>query len=155
MAFYCFTCKSIYGSRVEHLPRSTSQPKLIVCPTKGCSSPLIEIDDGILPIILVLNEKGYDTHTSCSGHMYDGRPEIILGMFDDDIIKDSIESHLDSLPKDFTYEPTPKGKPIYITKRWDIYKNRDTNERLKLKIELQNSLARLGEWVLSLPDISE
>lgn len=46
-----------------------------VCPIRNCGNAIIECDDGMIPIVTGLNQLGYQTIHSCSGHwggkMYD------------------------------------------------------------------------------------
>lgn len=40
------------------------------CPKASCNGQLIEVDELIMPTIIMLNEKGYATAFCCSGHFY-------------------------------------------------------------------------------------
>ena len=67
------------------------------CPIKKCSSyDMVEIDDLILPIIKILNQKGYKTEYCCSGHLTERDTNTYI-VFDKNTIPKII-------PKDFILE---------------------------------------------------
>lgn len=59
MAYVCMECHEVYNINLE------------TCPKSNCSGEVVEIDDLILPAIIMLNAKGYMTEFSCAGHIYD------------------------------------------------------------------------------------
>lgn len=60
MPYVCLNCWEVYWSEQHR------------CPKRSCGdSPVVEIDELMLPIIRILNEKRYWTRNCCSGHTYD------------------------------------------------------------------------------------
>lgn len=55
MSYLCLNCYKVYKNK----------------PKKNCCSNAIEIDDFMIPSIVLLNQKGYKTEFCCSGHIYD------------------------------------------------------------------------------------
>jgi hypothetical protein len=53
----CLSCYSVYGGKERPCP--------------NCGAGLVEIDENIAPIIVKLNEKGYETWACCAGHLYE------------------------------------------------------------------------------------
>lgn len=74
----CLSCLSVFKPElISHLPKLPVTPDGkdgelvgIPCPTSSCSGQVIEIDELILPVIFILNYKGYQTKACCSGHVY-------------------------------------------------------------------------------------
>ena len=66
---YCFDCDSIYDSE-SLTPTDIEGVKYYFCPNKYCDSDrmLVELDEQMIPIIKMLNKKGYETQYCCSGH---------------------------------------------------------------------------------------
>jgi len=60
MAYLCLECYETYQM---HLP---------YCPKTSCHGEIIEVDDLMLPVIMLLNQRGYYTEFCCSGHVYEG-----------------------------------------------------------------------------------
>ena len=58
MAYMCMGCYEIYDYDMD------------MCPKAGCEGMVVEIDELMVPIIKLLNEKGYMTAYCCSGHVY-------------------------------------------------------------------------------------
>jgi hypothetical protein len=67
--FICLTCKAdeacINYTALEALGEYDFGLK---CPTKDCGGVLLQIDDGIAEAVTRLNDLGYTTNDSCSGH---------------------------------------------------------------------------------------
>lgn len=95
------------------------------------------IDEGMIPILTELNEKGYITEHSCEGHVKDGFFDTYIsflnphGDFDD--------SNLEYSKKDVSR--------IITTYRWTgVFDNDEDAEKCK-----QEVLEYLGEWSKGLP----
>lgn len=78
MAYLCLECYETYQM---HLP---------YCPKTSCHGEIIEIDDLMLPTIMLLNQKGYYTAFCCSGHAYEGScyPYVAFSSFFNDMLSD-------------------------------------------------------------------
>lgn len=61
MVYLCLDCYEIYKIPLQN------------CPKASCNGQVIEVDELMLPIIILLNQKGYYTEFCCSGHIYEGK----------------------------------------------------------------------------------
>lgn len=59
MGYLCLKCYETYTTLFQN------------CPKTSCYGYVIEVDDLMLPTIMLLNQKGYYTKFCCSGHTYD------------------------------------------------------------------------------------
>ena len=78
--YLCLDCFEIYDSSFLNIGNPYEE---VGCPKAGCSGYVVEIDELMLPIITILNAKGYFTRYCCSGHYYDCPNAYI--MFEDDV----------------------------------------------------------------------
>ena len=117
------------------------------CPSVDCGDiQVVEIDDMILPLIKILNEKGYMTTYTCSGHSYEKDTNTYIA-FD-------IETVPKSIPKGFIMEDEEYYKQNNWTflnnkicfRKW--YRNIDKKDIPK---ELLKTMLDLIEWVEELP----
>lgn len=69
--YYCLNCGSIYDDRPKMKFSDPDYGDSYECPNLVCKDVMIEVDEQILPVIKILNNKGYSTVGSCSGHCYD------------------------------------------------------------------------------------
>lgn len=83
MAYLCLDCYETYKTDLSN------------CPKTSCNGHIVEIDELMLPIIMLLNQKGYITEHCCSGHIYDDccYPYVIFDsylneIFDENELKD-------------------------------------------------------------------
>ena len=58
MAYMCTSCYEVYNKDLGR------------CPKVNCEQQVVEIDELMLPVIIILNKKGYMTDFCCSGHCY-------------------------------------------------------------------------------------
>ena len=65
MLCWCKDCDGVFKLSEEYLKNNGE------CPKVGCWGELVEIDELMLPIIRILNRKGYETQYCCSGHVND------------------------------------------------------------------------------------
>lgn len=65
----CLSCLSVFKPDLIS-EASQLRPDGIPCPLSNCSGQVIEIDELILPVIFILNFKGYWTKACCSGHVH-------------------------------------------------------------------------------------
>lgn len=66
--YYCNDCGEIYDSSLLRTDLYSAYD--MPCPKAGCNGSMYEVDELMLPIIKILNEKGYTTKFCCSGHYY-------------------------------------------------------------------------------------
>lgn len=60
MPYMCMACGEIYRNELPY------------CPKRSCTcGEVVEIDELMVPIIRLLNEKGFATRYCCSGHSYE------------------------------------------------------------------------------------
>lgn len=64
---YCSKCHKIFETEMLHLKHEYGCD----CPTVGCDGEAFGIDEEMLIPIAILNDKGYETRWSCSGHVFD------------------------------------------------------------------------------------
>lgn len=137
MAYLCFECYETYKTPFQN------------CPKTSCNGYVAEVDDLMLPIIMLLNKKGYCTEYCCSGHTYDGScyPYIAFSTFLNELLN---KKEFNELFKDLP-------KPWYIDD--DTYDMRVL--RCKIEngniIELQKSICdanlKLLDFVNTLPTL--
>lgn len=79
MFYYCIECGEIYRSEKE----------MTSCPRAACQSDinLIKVDEMMLPVIVLLNSKGYYTKACCSGHFIEDYPSPYI-LFNEDFISE-------------------------------------------------------------------
>lgn len=65
MLCWCKDCDGVFKLSDEYLKNNGE------CPKVGCWGELVEVDELMLPIIRILNRKGYETQYCCSGHVND------------------------------------------------------------------------------------
>ncbi len=73
----CMECWEVYagsGGGLDSYQR---------CPKRACMGKLADIDELMLPAIILLNEKGYYTQYCCSGHFVDGERASAYIFFED------------------------------------------------------------------------
>lgn len=72
MGKVCMTCYESYGNEITNLTAIKDEDGLhFSCPKRGCRGDVVEIDDILVPTIILLNQKGYYTESCCSGHLED------------------------------------------------------------------------------------
>lgn len=108
VTFMCPECKKVVHLSNSHIrieveadtnvdveidgftPYSLSRHLTVRC--RSCYNDMVQIDNEIVGIIQVLNEKGYDTIYSCSGHLYGSvLPYVTIGYYLDEYINASDE----------------------------------------------------------------
>ena len=109
------------------------------CPKNNCDGYLLDIDEEILPQIILLNNKGYSTQYCCQGHMDSSVTRLYI-LFEniyyfDDLPNGFVEEDTTGSRTCISFEPTSKNKRIKY------------NELTKARIDLYN-------WINQLEDIS-
>lgn len=117
----------------------------IPCPITKCCSELAEIDELYLPIIKILNSKGYSTVYCCSGHAYEQVPRsYIMFCLHEDFLD------LPSIPRGYEKEIVERDGWMYLVI------SKDYNEKLneyKLHKEIMKEAVKVLEWAHNLPPI--
>lgn len=141
MGVFCLLCGEIYRKETVF---SKSEYKIAdktytwtLCPKVKCNGNVIEVDDMFLPIIKMLNKKGYITNHCCCGHVDDGCIESYI----------SFASNVDIPYKPEGYEWETYDNGLCIRK---YYPNSDIFELHKQLLE--NALITL-QWANELPEI--
>jgi hypothetical protein len=96
----CLKCKRIYDA---NLLAGTKSSYYKECPDITCGHKAFRIDENMIPIILELNNKGYETEFCCSGHHYE-QPDLYIKFGEgviDVITKGIIEGYIHELPEPF------------------------------------------------------
>lgn len=103
-----------------------------ICLRKDCDGEKVDIDNLMLPIIQILNRKGYKTLFCCSGHVGDFESSTYI-KFDDSV-------DLPYIPDMFKYSSYTTIKKFIISKNIT-----------KKKQEIDDNIRDLLMWVISLP----
>jgi hypothetical protein len=152
MGYLCLSCYEEYSQ--EGLNLQIQDGWNYMCPKIGCCGYVVEIDDLLLPVIKLLNQKGYITNTCCSGHSYqDGYCNTYITFYDDCLPE--------NLPKDFILEDDEYYKNNYGNhkKLENItcirkYYDKKLNEK-QLHMEICKTMIDLMKWAMKLEDISD
>lgn len=93
MTHLCLNCYEILekAKHLRYIPYKNKVGGYYICPK--CQGEIVEIDDFILPTIILLNQKGYKTLHCCSGHSNENVSNCYI-KFDESI-------QLPSIPKGF------------------------------------------------------
>lgn len=91
--YLCLDCFDVYDSELLNSEYRDFYEGL--CPKVNCEGKIICVDELMIPVIKVLNQKGYFTKFCCSGH-YPGNNQTYI-MFEDCI-------ELPSLPNGFYFD---------------------------------------------------
>lgn len=132
--YLCMECYSIYDSDLINKERR-------ICPDPRCYGDLAEIDELMIPIIALLNMKGYITKYCCSGHCYIDPPQTYI-MFYNGV-------QLPNLPKGFTaHTDRHHGNSIEFPyprnlSRYDAFCLMLDNAKILLK------------WAMDLPEVDD
>lgn len=112
MGYLCLSCYETYEIPLQN------------CPKTSCYGCVAEIDDLILPTVMMLNQKGYCTKFCCSGHTYDKAcyPYVMFDSFLNEILDE------DEFNKVFKELPEP----------WYIESGISDTKTLRCKIETDN-----------------
>lgn len=101
MSFVCMDCYEVYHCPFDWCPKASCDGQMVV-----------EIDDLMIPIIIMLNQKGYITQFCCSGHMYDSSMGgyILFDDFMEDILEwEEVKEAFKNLPNTWhVYDNTDK-----------------------------------------------
>ena len=105
MPYLCLQCGEVYNISLPY------------CPKVSCHcGDVVEIDDLMLPIISMLNEKGYITRNCCSGHAYDDGSSAYI-QFDPFItlhFRDEVIEKMAELPDGWEIEESKLDKALVL-----------------------------------------
>jgi hypothetical protein len=145
MSYLCLECFEAF--KEDRITYKNNLESFNPCPRSKCCGEVIEVDELFLPIIKVLNQKGYITTFCCSGHITDNICSSYIA-FDDEVI-------LPNLPPMYQYD-----KDKYPHVDWSKYPNgtrcirRDMirkNEAATFN-ELLKNAKNVLKWAKKLPD---
>lgn len=114
MGYLCLSCYETYEISLQ------------TCPKTSCYGCVAEIDDLMLPTVMLLNQKGYCTKFCCSGHTYEKAcyPYISFDSFLNEVLSE------DEFNEVFKTLPEP----------WYIENNIPSMRTLRCKIESDNMI---------------
>lgn len=119
-----------------------------------------KIDDDIAGIIILLNDKGYKTKYSCSGHSTtrfknDQKRDGVMNnkLYSTARVIFSYPYKFDELPKGWEEKLMNKGIGIYVTPK--TYSEKNGNPKEAFEKWKREYLANLKGWVQTLPKTSE
>jgi hypothetical protein len=110
------------------------------CPVKGCFGEIIDLDENFIPVIRLLNEKGYETRFCCSGHVWDDVPETIHAYiaFQDYVKKEELEP----LPKGWKFNEPEEGPIIRAEYR--------ASDPVRIQLAILDGVKAVAKWALGL-----
>lgn len=135
MPFVCLDCFEIYENNIALIQTSNGH---IYCPKKTCYGEIIEVDELLLPTIILLNKKNYKTAYCCAGHFLTGIDENAYIMF-----KNNCQPL--TVPKGFTSEFN-FGTHTYTIRKW--FREDVESERVE---NILTTALELYKWAESLP----
>lgn len=139
MFYYCLECGEIYRS-------DTPMKK---CPKNSCQAlyDLAEIDEMMLPVIEILNQKGYRTGYCCSGHYKDFVVQQYI-LFESFV---NLEDFVNKPDMFYMYTEKDFGRVILELKQEYI----DGINKVQQIVNIHKSIIQLIEWADSLPNIKD
>lgn len=142
----CMSCFESYSNEITNQsPLKDDNGIYYVCPRRTCQGKVVEIDDLLIPTIRLLNEKGYYTISSCSGHMEEGET-ISYIVFDETVLD------IPDIPKGYQLaliSENEGGK--FLT----IKKSITGSDSIQLFRNVLNNALMLYAWALKLPYAKE
>lgn len=141
MAYVCLNCWQVYDNSIENIKIKTytlgGDGETIICPKSDCAAgEIVDIDELFLPIIKLLNQKGYITKYCCSGHVYSNIPDTYI------VFKESVKV-LPNIPEEFDVE---NDGVIKISYRYS-----DGVSELELYNSIIENAKKLLKWAAELP----
>lgn len=106
MAYLCMGCYEVYDRDLGR------------CPKSSCDCRVVEVDELMVPAIILLNQKGYMTEFCCSGHVYDNgcTSYVLLDSLITDVLGYEIENIKKILPKSWEIEIDQSDRIHFIHK---------------------------------------
>jgi hypothetical protein len=118
---------------------------ILWCPKKSCGSEyVVELDECLIPVIIELNEKGYNTLYCCSGHFWEYRHDSRFSQetyikFGDPVCRENLLN----LPPGFVVDVDD----VTIRKKYN------TDDPLELHLEILRAAIDLTKWARGLPEL--
>lgn len=142
MPYVCLACWQVYDNSIEktvtNVKTEGGTEPTIFCPKINCNAgEVVEIDELYLPVIRLLNEKGYMTKYCCSGHAYERIPDTY-------IVFHELVKELPNLPEGAEMDNDGKIKLYYNYPE-------DISEIELYHLILQNA-QKVLKWVMELPE---
>ena len=153
MGYLCMSCFEEYKRDGLKLNEDSYESP---CPKSNCYGVVVEIDDMILPIIKLLNQKGYISTFCCSNHSYEaGNKSNTYISFESECVPNTVPNGFYIEDKKWYEENHPNfvyttDKDICIRKYYD-----DELDEFELHVEICKTMVDLMEWAEELDDISE
>ena len=139
----CLKCCTLFDE--EPLKPRAGYKDSKACPVKDCGGTISDIDEAIIPVLLNLNKKGYETEFSCAGHFYEECPNTYIKFAND------YSKYMKCLPEGFVIENL-EGHSTIIRK---CYEKSSEKDRIDIADALLYSLRALTKWSKKLPSIYE
>jgi len=146
MAYICLDCYEVFEENVMRNVQKVNYAEgrdWLFCPITSCGGNVIEVDELLLPVIKILNKKGYNTKFCCAGHTYDNYPNTYIN-FEKDV-------EIPNLPQGFEFDKVGINNGMTIRKDYKKYKKNE----IRLYKEIVRSSLILLAWTRKLPDINE
>lgn len=148
MPYLCLKCFNTYSDFVGNgrdifSIKYDDNKEWISCPNTKCVGQIIEVDELMLPIIKILNQKGYYTKFCCSGHSYNEVSQCYI-MFEKDI-------ELSNAPNGYFFEKFTSG----INKDCIIIEKIFEGSEYKIFKDINKNANQLLMWVKKLKNINK
>jgi hypothetical protein len=143
----CLTCWEVFDS--DAMNRAIGMP--LFCPKKSCcGQDVVDLDECMIPIIKVLNEKGYYTRFCCSGHSWANIPTSDFYadthiVFDEPVTR----KDLHNLPAGFVMKAGVGNVGVTIRKEYHIA------DTMELHIAILKTAIDLTKWAKGLAVLPE
>ena len=146
MKILCMKCFEVYRANLNQN----------YCPKEICSGELAAVDEMILPIIVILNKKGYYTSHCCSGHLYGNLYEVDMRKGAEIYISFDDAASLPNVPIGWkilgSTDQQNSLKGIQIRETYDRRIKPSILERQKQMFDALNDLL---EWAMMLRPLDE
>lgn len=132
---FCMYCGEVYNKDNVVFDKYNEWNQ---CPKTNCDGYIVDIDEEILPQIILLNNKGYRTQYCCQGHMNDSVVRLYI-LFE-------CEYSFGTLPKGFITEENTTDNRTCIS-----FSPKGKSDKQKYK-KLLKARTDLYDWVNKLED---
>lgn len=137
MAHICSDCHSVFSDWIFHHVAKEFEED-VGCPIHGCAGTVREVDDNLVALTLILEDKGYRIDVSNSGNSHGLRSTFVL--FDYGIA-------LPSLPEGFELVDSESNGG-----QWSVKKSYGAEiSPVDVQKEIFKAIAALLDWAVALP----